>query len=128
MFACIYIPNASAETDAVLRECASAFSPRVENASKGTVVFDVEGLERLFGSYPQIAEQVNEQVRARGVQANIAVAANPDAAICTARGFAGINVVNRGTEAGRLSLLPLQVLEPSPDILETLHRWGIRNL
>lgn len=128
MFACIYIPNASAETDMLLRECASAFSPRVENASKGTVVFDVEGLERLFGSYPQIAEQLHEQVRTRGIQANIAVAANPDAAICTARGFAGINVVNRGTEAARLGHLPLQVLEPSPDILETLDRWGIRTL
>src|SRR6516225_4571407 len=128
MFACIYIPNASAETDAVLIECANAFSPRVENTSKGTVVFDAEGLERLFGSYPQIAEQVAEQVRARGIQANVAVAANPDAAVCTARGFCGITVVNRGAEASRLSSLPLQVLEPSPEILETLDRWGIRTL
>src|SRR3974390_1194690 len=108
MFACIYIPNASAETNATLRDCAGAFSPRVENTSKGTVVFDAEGLERLFGSYPQIAEQVYEQARTRGIQANIAVAANPDAAICTARGFAGIHVVHRGTEAARLSDLPLQ--------------------
>jgi protein ImuB len=128
MFACIYIPNASAEADALLLECASAFSPRVENTSKGTVVFDVEGLERMFGSYLQIAEQVAGQVRARGIQANVAVAANPDAAICTARGFTGITVVNRGTEAARLSDLPLRVLEPSPEILETLDRWGIRTL
>src|SRR6516164_4713746 len=112
MFACIYIPNASAETDAVLIECANAFSPRVENTSKGTVVFDAEGLERLFGSYPQIAEQVAEQVRGRGIQANVAVAANPDAAVCTARGFNGTTVINRGMEA-HLSNLPLRVLEPS---------------
>jgi protein ImuB len=128
MFACIYIPNASAETDTVLRECASAFSPRVENTSKGTVVFDVEGLERLFGSYLQIAEQVAGQAGARGIQANVAVAANPDAAICTARGFTGITVVYRGTEAARLSDLPLLVLEPSLEILETLDRWGVRTL
>jgi protein ImuB len=128
MFACIYIPNASAETDALLIECANAFSPRVENTSKGTVVFDAEGLERLFGSYPQIAEQVAGQVGARGLQANVAVAANPDAAVCTARGFSGITVVNRGAETARLSSLPLQVLEPSPEILETLDRWGIRTL
>jgi len=85
MFACIYIPNASAETNAVLRDCASTFSPRVENTSNGTVVFDAEGLERLFGSYPQIAEQVAEQVRSRGIEANVAVAANVDAAICALR-------------------------------------------
>src|SRR5215467_14498133 len=128
MFACIYIPNASVETNAVLRDCARAFSPRVENASNGTVVFDAEGLERLFGSYPQIAEQVAEQVRTRGIEANVAVAANVDAAICAARGLDGISVINRGTEAARLQHLPLRVLSPSPEILETLERWGIRTL
>jgi protein ImuB len=128
MFACIYIPNASAETNAVLRDCAGAFSPRVENTSNGTVVFDAEGLERLFGSYPQIAEQVAEQVRTRGIEANVAVAANVDAAICAARGLDGINVINRGTEAARLQHLPLRVLSPSPEILETLERWGICTL
>src|SRR5215467_9075436 len=128
MFACIYIPNASVETNAVLRDCARAFSPRVENASNGTVVFDAEGLERLFGSYPQIAEQVAEKVRMRGIEANVAVAANIDAAICAARGFDGISVINRGTEAARLQNLPLRVLSPSPEILETLERWGIRTL
>jgi protein ImuB len=128
MFACIYIPNASAETNAVLRDCASTFSPRVENTSNGTVVFDAEGLERLFGSYPQIAEQVAEQVRTCGIEANVAVAANVDAAICAARGLDGISVINRGTEAARLQHLPLRVLSPSPEILETLERWGIRTL
>src|SRR6516162_11467775 len=102
MFACIYIPNASADTGAVLMDCAGTFSPRVENTSNGTVVFDAEGLERLFGSYPQIAEQVAERVRTRGIEANVAVAANIDAAICAARGFDGISVINRGTEAVRL--------------------------
>ena len=131
MFACIYIPNASAETNSLLLECASAFSPRVEKTSAGTVVFDAEGLERLFGSYPQIAEQVAERVRERCIQANpanVALASNADAAICAARGFSGITVVNRGTEAARLSHLPLQVLSPSPEILEALGRWGIRTL
>jgi protein ImuB len=128
MFACIYIPNASAETNAVLRDCASTFSPRVENTSNGTVVFDAEGLERLFGSYPQIAEQVAEQVRTRGIEANVAVAANVDAAVCAARGLDGISVINRGTEAARLQHLPLRVLSPSQEILETLERWGIRTL
>src|SRR5581483_10667295 len=122
MFACIYIPNASADTDAALLECASTFSPRVENTSSGTVVFDAEGLERLFGSYPQIAEQVAEEVRVRGIQANVAVAANPDAAICTARGFNGVTVVNRGAESAKLSELPLRVLCPASEMLETLER------
>src|SRR5436189_1414048 len=107
MFACIYIPNASGEMEAALLNCASSFSPRVEKTSAGTVVFDVDGLERLFGSYPEIASKVMDQVRAAGLNANVAVAANADAAICAARGFSGISVLNRGTEAPRLRDLPL---------------------
>src|SRR5207302_5746536 len=108
--------------------CAGAFSPRVERTATGTVVFDVEGLERLFGSYSQIAEKVAAHARECGIKANVAVAANADAAICAARGFAGISVLNRGTETARLHDLPLTVLSPPPDILETLERWGIRTL
>src|SRR5207244_11421396 len=120
------ISNPSDETQAVLLACAESFSPRVENTAPGTVVFDLEGMEYLFGSYSQIAEQVAEQVRGAGFQANVAVASNPDAAICAARGFRGISVLNRGTEAKRFSSLPLNVLPVSMKVLETLQGWAIR--
>src|SRR5262245_30722852 len=126
MFACISISNSSNDTQPVLLACAEAFSPHVENTAPGTVVFDLEGMERLFGSYSKIAEQVVEHVRGAGLQANVAVASNPDAAICAARGFPGISVLNRGTEGKRFSSLPLNVLPVSAEILETLERWGIR--
>ncbi len=131
MFACIYLSHFSDQTHTALLDCASAFSPRVENTVPGTVVFDLEGLERLFGSHSEIAAKVAEELRARGFganTANIAIASNPDAAICAARGFGGITVLNRGTEAKRLGDLPLDVLFPSPEIRETLERWGIRTL
>jgi protein ImuB len=128
MFACIYIPHSSDDAHAALLECAGVFSPRIENTSVGTVVFDVEGLERLFGSYSEIAVKVSEQVIARGLMANIAVASNADAAMCAARGFPGITVLNRGTEAKRLADLSLAVLDPSSETLETLDRWGVRTL
>jgi protein ImuB len=128
MFACIYIPNASGDTTAALLACASTFSPRVENTDGSTLVFDVEGLERLFGSYSEIALKVATAVGGCGLNANVAVAANADAAVCAARGFSGITVLNRGTEEARLRNLPLGVLGPSVEILETLERWGIRTL
>ena len=128
MFACIYIPNVSGDTAAALVDCAGTFSPRVENTGAGTVVFDVEGLERLFGGYSEIAEKIRDSVCARGLQANVAVAANADAAVCAARGFCGVTVIQRGTEAARLRDLPLDVLKPSPEISEALERWGIRTL
>jgi protein ImuB len=128
MFACIYIPNTSADTAASLLDCAGIFSPRVESTDGDTVVFDVEGLERLFGSYSEIALKIADAANGRGLNANVALAANADAAICAARGFAGITVLNRGTEAARLRDLPLAVLRPSFEILQTLERWGIRTL
>jgi protein ImuB len=128
MFACIYIPNASADSAATLLQCAGTFSPRVENTSAGTVVFDVEGLKRLFGGYSEIAGRIRAQARAAGLEANIAIAANADAAVCAARGFAGVTVIPRGAEAARLSDLPVGTLAPSAEMLETLERWGIRTL
>src|SRR5262245_38383655 len=126
MFACIFISNSSDESQIVLLACAETFSPRIENTAPGTVVFAVEGMERLFGSYSQITERVAQHVRDAGLQANVAVASNPDAAICAARGFSGISVVHRGTEAKRFSSLPLNVLPVSAEALETLERRGIR--
>ena len=128
MFACIYIPNASADTASILFECASTFSPRVENTGTGTVACDVDGLERLFGGYSEIAEKIREQMRTHGLDPNIAIASNADAAICAARGFDGVTIIQRGMEAARLRDLPLTVLQPPTDILETLERWGIRTL
>ncbi|MBI2149221.1 MAG: hypothetical protein HYU27_01270 [Acidobacteria bacterium] len=128
MFACIYIRNASGDAHAALLDCAGAFSPRVEDTAPGTVVFDLEGLERLFGSYSEIAAKVAEQASGHGLEANVAVASNADAAICAARGFAGVTVLNRATESKRLGDLSLAVLGSSPEILETLGRWGIRTI
>ena len=128
MFACIYIPNPSGDTAAALLECAGTFSPRLEQTDTRTIVFDIEGLERLFGGYSEIAEQIWKQMHARGLEAHVAVAANADAAVCAARGFGQVTVIPRGTEKARLHDLPLVVLAPSPEILETLERWGIRTL
>src|SRR4029077_7902535 len=57
---------------------------------------------------------------------NIAIAANPDAAIHAARGFQGISIVPEGDEAKFLASLPLTLLSPAEEIAETLARWGIR--
>ena len=98
----------------------------MEDTAADTVVIDLEGLERLFGSYHQIAAQIYDQTILVGLQPHIAVASNPDAAIHAARGFEGILVVPHGTERERFTELPLEVLSANSDFLETLHRWGIR--
>ena len=63
--------------------------------------------------------------------ANVAIASNPDVAIHAARGFPGITLISPGEESQRLGCLPVGVLSPAAEILETeiletLERWGVR--
>jgi protein ImuB len=129
MFACIHLPPPlpAGSPDSLLR-CAGIFSPRVEETAPGTVILDLEGLDVLFGSFARIAERIGAEARSFGLNVRIAVASNPDAAVHLARGHAGITVVESGGERQKLSSLPADVLSPSPAMLATLDRWGIRTL
>ncbi len=110
-----------------LTAVAFEFSPLVEQTAPDTVTFDVAGLERLFGLAQDVAAAIARRAKETGLQANVALAANPDAAICAARGFAGVSILPQGDEAKFLERLPLALLGPSPELHETLERWGIRS-
>ena len=120
MFACLHGPGN-------LTSLAFEFSPAVEATSADTVTFDVGGLDRLFGLPQDVAAAIARRVRECGIKANLALAANPDAAICAARGFSGVSLIPYGDEGKFLGTLSLAVLAPSPELVETLERWGIRS-
>ena len=121
-------PSCEAQAHAALMECAQQFSPRVEVTTLDTVIVDIAGLEKLFGSYACIAKQLHERARDEGFTLNVAVASNPDAALHAARGFAGITMVPRGREAEVLGPLAIEVLSPDAELLAILQQWGIRDL
>ena len=140
MFACIYTENL--QPDLSLAEFAYAFSPLVEETKAGTVVIDVDGCELLFGSAYELANEVvrrARQVRAGGgldAAVNVAVAANPDAAIHAATRLEGITFVSPGEELTCLGEFPVTHLDHSlvgveekeaAEIFETLRLWGIRS-
>ena len=101
-------------------------SPRVEDTAPDTITLDLAGLHSLFGSEEEIARQLTQGASRFGLAAHVAVAANPDVAIHAARGFPGITLIPPGEESQRLGCLPVSVLSPSAEILETLERWGVR--
>jgi protein ImuB len=109
-----------------LTALAFEFSPTVEQTAPDTVTFDVSGLDRLFGLSQDVAAAIQRRAKESGVRANLALAVNPDAAIYAARGFSGTNILPQGDEAKFLGRLPLTLLAPTPELLETLERWGIR--
>ena len=153
-FACIYIPNfeahaamrgqpgsrspetaVNAHCSAAGRESAHAalidlgfsFSPRLEDVAADTIILDLAGLEQLLGSPREIAGRMAQRASELDLRTNVAIASNPEAALLAARGFAGITLISPGEERERLGCLPLEVLQPSAEILETLHRWGVRH-
>src|SRR5947209_4156256 len=122
---------------AALLDCAQSFSPCVEDAACDTALLDLAGMESLLGSLSDISCSLQHRAAALGFEANIAIASNPDTAVLAARGFPGITVIPVGQEAEQLGSLPTKVLffgdmegdpKKAAGLLETLDRWGIRNL
>jgi len=127
-----------ASTHAALLDCAQSFSPCVEDSACDTALLDLRGMASLFGSIHNISRAISERAIALGLQANVAIASNPNAALLAARGFPGITVIAPGKEAEQLGSLLIEVLfsdriegeekQSADSLLGTLHRWGIRNL
>jgi protein ImuB len=121
-----------AAAHAALLDCAQSFSPRVEDAAPDTIALDLLGMELLFGTLPEIARDLAHRALDLGLNANVAVAANPDTAMLAARGFCGVTVIPEGKEFEWLGNLPVELVvageQDSEPLLETFQRWGIRNL
>lgn len=110
-----------------LLDCGYGFSPRVESTCPGTITIDLTGTERLLGPGTKIGRQLAQRAEVCGFEVNVALAANPDAALHAARGFTGITAMAPGEEARRLACLPIEVLQPAEEILDALDSWGIRD-
>ncbi|MGA8763836.1 MAG: DNA polymerase Y family protein, partial [Candidatus Sulfotelmatobacter sp.] len=131
-------PLQESSAHAALLDCAQSFSPCVEYAAAGTAILDLSGMESLSGPLPGIARSIFDRAADLGIKANVAVASNPDTALLAASGFSGVTVIPDGKEAEQLSSLPIEVLfanqypgaekKEAARLLETLERWGVRNL
>jgi len=121
---------------AALLDCAQSFSPEIEDTAENTALLNLAGLEPLFGPVSKIARDLAHRISKMELEANVAVASNPDAALLAARGFSGVTLIAEGHEAERLGDLPVDVLlesfasdaQEAARWLETLDRWGIRKL
>jgi len=107
----------------ILLDCARRFSPLIEITSPDTVTFDIRGLGRVYGEPGKIVRAIERMI---GMPAHIAIAANPDTAVCAARGIAGICVIPSGEEGRALSALSLHLLGCPPAMGELFDLWGIR--
>lgn len=111
MFACIHGEPAE------LPQIGAAFAPVFEQTSSGTIVFDIDGLKRLYGGPQQIAQAIGKRA---GGQVNVAIAETVDAAILAARNCPGISVLPD------LSRLPIEKLPVTDEMCDVFESWGIR--
>ncbi|MDX2150020.1 MAG: hypothetical protein SFV54_04745 [Bryobacteraceae bacterium] len=125
MFAALHNPG-NAEAEPALLALAQELTPLFEHTLPNTVVLDMEGFERLLGPPATMAAALDARARERALMLHIAVAANPDAAVQASLRFPGVTVVPAGEEARWLGPLEIERLPLTPEMLETLDRWGIR--
>lgn len=122
LFACIRAPG----NLPLAIECARGFSPYIEENPPDTLIFDVRGLESLYGPPQKLAREIERRI---GVPAAIAIASNPDAAMHAAHGFRGVTVIQPRREAEALAPLSVNLLGMtgmSAATAESLDLWGIR--
>jgi protein ImuB len=110
---------------AALLDLGWSFSPRIEATTLDTVVLDIAGLAGLLGSEDKIALDLARGAWQLGLKAQVATAANVDAALLAARGFRGVTVIPAGSESATIGKVAVSILAASNEILETLDRWGV---
>lgn len=125
MFACVHVHSGPVW---MLPDLAAQFSPQMEEAAPGTVIFSVAGLHRLLGPAPQVAAEISRQARSLDLHVSIALAENPDTALLAARSLPDITILKPGEEAEQLGPLPIGILPATPETLGTLQRWGVRTI
>ncbi len=129
MYACIHAAGEAAGSS--LFDLALEFSPAVEQTCPNTVVFSIAPLRKLMGSPYQIASEICRFGHERKLQASLALASNPDAAILLARNCIGVTLVTPGEERLKLAPIPITALfthdvPVEMGLLEVLHRWGLK--
>ena len=123
-----------ASTRAALLECASKFSPHLEDCSEDLsflCVLDITGTEKLLGTAETVARSLLSHAKSLGITACATVSGNYHAAISLAKGLSpqtAVRVISAGDEAAALASLPLAVLDISNERAEIFSSWGIRTL
>jgi protein ImuB len=112
---------------AALLDCTTRFSPWCEDIADDLLILDISGLSKLVGTPMQIARSIRDHARSVSLYLKVGVARNIDSAIHAARTAKSICILPSEKEAEFLKDTPLEILDPPPEIAETLTRWGIRS-
>ena len=106
-------------------DAAWSISSRVEDAAGDTLLLDLSGLTRLFGTKEEIGERILSRTSEMGIDVHVGISENVETARIVARALFGVTVVPEGQERRFLETLPIAMLSPSPQLGEIFERWGV---
>jgi len=116
----------------VLLQTAYAFSPNIESTAAGVCTMELKGLglEARGETVDQWAGKIIEVLGQFYLEAKVGFGATPELALLAARSANPILTLQseqrkNDSAAAIVESFPVSSLEPSPEILEILQRWGI---
>jgi protein ImuB len=110
----------------VLLQTAYEFSPNIEATAPGVCTMELKGLGiGIEAAANAWAEKLRTAFASYFLEAQIGIAPTPALALLAARVAKPVLVAF--TPAEFIPTLPIEALEPSPEILEILSGWGIRS-
>jgi protein ImuB len=121
-------PDMLRAAQAALCDAAESFSPRVEDTGAGIAYLDVDGLSTLYASESQLANALAHRARHLGLEASVGIAGSKAAASLAARNGGGVSVIPPGEEWSFLAAVPIEWLDPGPELRAILPRWGIHTI
>ena len=128
----VHIPDPAAVSLERLATSAQRFTPRVSLVAPDGLLLEVKGSLHLFAGADGLLRALAKECRKVGIEAAMALAPTPLAAMVAARvgepyGEPFI-VTNKAQLIGRLASVPLTPLRWPQDVIERLARMGVRTI
>src|SRR5216684_1930739 len=106
-----------------LLDAAWSISSRVEDAAPDTLLLDLSGLTRLFGTQEEIAHRIISRISELGIDVHTAISENLETARIVARALPGPTVVPAGQERRFLETFPFRMRRTRRRPLTCSRQW-----
>ncbi|MET0984908.1 MAG: DNA polymerase Y family protein [Steroidobacteraceae bacterium] len=109
-----------------LAQWAGCFTPKVTLEAPDALSLEIKGSLKLFGGLESLQALIVSGLQAKGVQAVLAVAPTPSAALVLSRTSQSYVCLQRSQLPAALSAISIATLRWPDDAVETLHAMGVQ--